>query len=154
MVGCKRNTFMAIKSMVIAMFTSATSHLKFAQERCVTSSEHEGPPAWTRTKPSPSRQSHWNTYRPHQARIYHNGVELHQCWKGQYGTKKISFQTHHMTDDVVVKQMTPGRVQFDYHSVPPKKKEWGDIDTCKQYYMITWKCGLWLLSIQVKICFW
>ena len=36
--------FTTLKSMGTPLLTSATSHLKFAHERCVTSSEHEGTP--------------------------------------------------------------------------------------------------------------
>ena len=44
-------------------------------ERSVTSSGHEGTPAWTKAKPSLSRRSHRKTYRPPEARIYHSCVE-------------------------------------------------------------------------------
>ena len=50
--------FVALKSMGIQLFTSATSHLKFKHERCVMSSEDEGTPAWTKAKSSSSRRSH------------------------------------------------------------------------------------------------
>ena len=68
--------FMALKSMGIPLFTSATSHLKFAHEWCVTSSEHEGTPGWTKAKLSSSRRSHYTTYRPVQVQIYIVCVEL------------------------------------------------------------------------------
>ena len=57
-----RNAFTHLKSMQICLFTSATSHLTFAHETSVTSSEHhehEGTPAWTKVEPSSSRRSHW-----------------------------------------------------------------------------------------------
>ena len=38
--------FTALKLMGIPLFTSATSHVKFAHERFVTASEHKGTPAW------------------------------------------------------------------------------------------------------------
>ena len=65
-----------LKSVRICLFTSGTSHLKFADERHVTSAGHEGTPAWTKAKPSSSRRSHRKTYRPAEARIYHSCVEL------------------------------------------------------------------------------
>ena len=68
--------FMALKSMGIPLFTSVTSHLIFAHERCVTSSEHEGTLAWTKAKPSSSRRSHQKTYLPVQVRIHIVFVEL------------------------------------------------------------------------------
>ena len=43
---------MPLKSVRIYLFTSATSHLKFARERRILSSGHEGTPAWTKAKPS------------------------------------------------------------------------------------------------------
>ena len=42
--------FTALKSLGIPSFTSSTLHLKFAHERCLTSSEHEGTPASTKAK--------------------------------------------------------------------------------------------------------
>ena len=68
--------FMALKSMEIALFTSATSHLNFAHERCLMSSKHEGTPAWTKAKPSSSRRSHLKAYRPVKIWIYIACVEL------------------------------------------------------------------------------
>ena len=65
-----------LKSVRICLLQSATSHLKFAHEQGVTSSGHEGTPAWTKATPSLSRPSHWKTYRPAEARIYHSCVEL------------------------------------------------------------------------------
>ena len=46
------------KSVRVCFFTYGTSHLKFAHERSVTSSGHEGTPAWTKAKPSSSKRSH------------------------------------------------------------------------------------------------
>ena len=67
--------FTAKKSMRLSVFTSATSHLKLAYEWCVTSSEHEGTSACTKTKPSSSGRSHWKTYRPVPARIHHSQLK-------------------------------------------------------------------------------
>ena len=67
---------MPLKSVRIYLFTSAMSLLKFALERSVTSSGHEGTPAWTKAKPLSSRRSHWKIYRPAEAWIHHSCVEL------------------------------------------------------------------------------
>ena len=66
----------SLKSAWMYLFASATSHLDFAYERSVTSSRHEGTPAWTKAKPSSSGRSHWKTYQPAEAQIYHSCVEL------------------------------------------------------------------------------
>ena len=66
-----------------------TSHLKF-----VTSSGHEGTPAWTKAKPSSSRRSYRKTYRPAEARIYHSCVE-HFHRKGQCASEIQLLNTPH-----------------------------------------------------------
>ena len=91
----------SLKSVRICLFTSATSHLTFAHERSVTSSGHEGTPAWTRAKPSSSRRSHRKIYRPAEARIYHNCVELAIFIGKDSVHLKFSFQTHTMINFVV-----------------------------------------------------
>ena len=112
--------------MRIYLFTSATSHLKFAHERSVTSSRHEGTPTWTKAKPS-SRRSHRKTYRTAEARIYHNCVEL-AIFIGKVSVHlTFNFLTHRMiyfvgqdkspreTDDAV---LTP----FDFTGSVSRKK--------------------------------
>ena len=70
-------------------------------ERSVTSSAHEGTPAWTKAKPSSSRRSHQKTYRPAEERIYHSCVEL-AIFIGKGSVHlKFSFWTHRMINFVV-----------------------------------------------------
>ena len=92
-------------------------------ERSVTSSAHEGTPAWTKAKPSSSRRSHRKTYRPAEARIYHNCVEL-AIFVGKGSVHlKFSFGTHRMIDFVVAtgsRWRRSGIVRFHTLSLPRK----------------------------------
>ena len=152
---------MALKSMGIPLFTSATSRLKFAHERCVSSSEHEGTPAWAKAKPSPSRRSHWKTYRPVQLRIYIVCVELAIFVGKDSVPKKFSLYTHHMIDVVVVERWRHSDAVRLTHSASREKTgactfttvDGGDSDTCHQDYEVTWQRRLRMLSIQASICF-
>ena len=83
-----------LKSVRNYLLTSATSHLNFAYERNVTSSGHEGTPAWKKAKPSSSRRSHRKTYRPAEARIYHRCVELVISIGKDSEHLKFSFSKH------------------------------------------------------------
>ena len=77
-------------------------YLKFAQERSVTSSGYEGTPAWTKAKPSSSRRSHWKTYRPAEARIFHRCIELAILIGKNSVHSNFSVLIHRMINFVVV----------------------------------------------------
>ena len=129
----------------------------------VTSSAHEGTPAWTKAKPSSSRRTHRKTYRPAEARIYHSCVEL-AIFIGKGSVHmKFRFWTHHMTNFVVAtgsRWRRSGVVRFHTLSHPQKLSrafsrpgDGGDSDTCHRDNVVTWQRRLRLLSIHTLNCF-
>ena len=102
-----------LKSVRIYLFTSATSHLKFARELSVMSSGQEGTPAWSKAKFT-KQAIPLKTYRPAEAQIYHNCVELvifH--WDGQWAYEMQLSNTPH--DQLRCRQADDaGLAQFDY----------------------------------------
>ena len=112
---------MPLKSVRIPLFTSARLHLKFAHERIVTSSGHEGTPAWTKAKPSSS--IHRKTYRPAEARIYHSCVELSIFIGKDSVHLKFNLETHRMINFVVAtgsRWRRSGAVRFHTLGLPQK----------------------------------
>ena len=84
-------------------------HIWNSHERCVTSSEHEGIPAWTKGKPSSSTD------------IYRMCRTRHFRWKGQCATEIQLLNTphdrrccRHASDDATL-------MQFDWHALFPGK---------------------------------
>ena len=151
---------MPLKSVRIPLFTSARLHLKFAHKRIVTSSGHEGTPAWTKAKPSLS--IHRKTYRPAEARIYHSCVELAIFIGKECASEIQPLNTPH--DQLPfrhVKQMTPVWRSSISHARSPAKTitrifltgGGGHCDTCHQDNVVTWQRRLRLLSIQTLNCF-
>ena len=132
-------------------------------ERCVTSSAHEGTPAWTKAKPSSSRRSHRKTYRPAEARIYHSCVEL-AIFIGKGSVHlKFSFWTHRMINFVVAtgsRWRRSGLIRFHRLSLPQKLSRafsrpggGGDSDICHRDNVVTWQRKLRLLSTHTLNCF-
>ena len=130
----------------------------------VTSSGHEGTPAWTKAKSSPGRRSHRKTYRPAEARIYHSCVELAIFIRKGSVHLKFSFETHRMINYVVATESRwrrSGAVRFHTPSLPQKMARAfsrpGVEATAILATKITWwhgngDCGD-LLSIQTLNCF-
>ena len=147
--------------MGIPLFTSATSHLKFAHERCVTSSEHEG-----------TLEQKLNLHQvgdpiKRHTDLFKYGYICRMCrahhfrWKGQCPTEIQPLNTPH--DRRYCRQaMTPfWCCPIDTLCFPKKTAACtfdtgggGNSDTCHQYYVVTWQRRLRLLLIQALICFW
>ena len=92
-------------------------------EPSVTSSGHEGTPAWTKAKPSSSRRSHRKMYRPAEVRIYHSCVELAIFIEKGSVHLKFSFWTHSMINFIVAtgsRWRRSGAVRFHTPSLPQK----------------------------------
>ena len=133
-------------------------------ERSVTSSGHEGTPAWTKAKPSSSRRSHRKTYRPAEARTYHSCVELVIFIGKDSVHLKIQLCKYTAWSTALSPRVADdaGLAQFDFTRPVSRKKTdtriivtggGGDCDTCRHDNVVTWQRRLWLLSIQTLNCF-
>ena len=128
----------------------------------VTSSGHEGTPAWTKAKPSSSRGFHrkqiptcWSTDISQSCRICH----FH--WKGQCASEiQLLNTTHDKLRCRHGKQMTPVWRSSISHSQSLAKNSTrifatgggGDSDTRHRDNVVTWQRRLRLLSIQTLNC--
>ena len=72
-------------------------------------------------KPSSHRRSYWKTSRPVMPRIYHRYLEPAIFVGKDSVRQKDSFKTHHMIDDVLIKQMMLVRVKFVQNVLSPAK---------------------------------
>ena len=150
--------FMALKSMGIPFFTSGTSHLKFVHELLVMSLEHE---ELLLEQMLSLHQVGKDIPTYSGTDIYHMCRTLHFRWKGQCATEIQFLNTPH--DRRSCRQaMTPlWCSSIDTLWFPQKTgvctfatRGGGGSYTCHQDYVVTWQRRLWLLSIQVLICFW
>ena len=146
------------------LFTSATSHLKFARaraERHVTGTR--GNSCLKKAKPSSIRRSHRKTNQPAEAWIYRSCVELAIfIGKGSVHLKFSFLNTPH--DQRRCRHgrrwTRSGAVRFHTPSRPQKLARalfatggGGDSDTCHRDNVVTWQRRLRLLSIQNLNCF-
>ena len=107
-------------------------------ERSVTSSGHEGTPAWTKAKPSSSRRSHRKTYRPS---IFIGKDSVHKKFNRMINFVVATGSRWRMS----------GAVRFHTPSLPQKTGTCifvigggGDCDTCRHDNVVTWQRRLWL----------